>query len=246
MTSPETGSGYPSRDYCRAFRDQVLIWNRSMNLVSRRDPGRISDGLVEQCREAFVLVGNWLGERDLVPDDGNLLYVDIGSGGGFPGVIWSRGWMDAGYHPRSILVEPREKRAWFLGRLQDEIGNGAFQVSRQRWGDSELTMDEAGLPGLVVISLKALLLNDFAVIDGLRTLLNGKPGFAGGLVPLVIVRFQPPDQILDKKLEESLALAGKSFGWRVMPHFVSRLILGPTTGLLPASLLVTQYTLALG
>lgn len=246
MADRKTGSGSPGQDYYHAFRDQVLVWNRSMNLVSRRDPERICDGLVEQCRGAFTLVERWLGERDLIPDDGNLLYVDVGSGGGFPGVIWSRSWLDAGYRPRSFLVEPREKRAWFLGRLQDEIGNGAFRVSRHRWGDPGLSLEEGGLPGLVVISLKALLLNDFTVIDGLRALLNGNPGFAGGLVPLVIVRFQPPDQVLDQKLEESLALTDEAFGWRVRPHFVSRHILGPTTGLLPASLLVTQYTLAFG
>lgn len=87
--------------------DEVIRWNRHAGLVGKHDTGDILERLVKQS----------VGLHSLVTGEGGVpqapAIVDVGSGGGFPGVVWAilePGW-------RVLMVERREKKASFLERV---------------------------------------------------------------------------------------------------------------------------------
>src|SRR5436190_2023435 len=84
-----------------AFVSQVLQWNRALGLVSRKDPAAASERLLFESLELARELGL---ERERI--------VDIGSGGGFPGLVWALTL------PRLevTMIERRERRALFLER----------------------------------------------------------------------------------------------------------------------------------
>ncbi|PID79043.1 hypothetical protein CSA17_03885 [bacterium DOLJORAL78_65_58] len=191
-----------------SFRAHVLRWNRQINLVSRQATRDRLDSLLGQCAGGHQVLVSWL--RDVGLGDGglgdgkrSLWYFDLGSGGGLPGVVWHRLWVAQGGDPCTHLVEPREKRAWFLERAQGpEDGNG-FGVLMGRWGEVPVVAADwpPGSP-LVVISLKALHLDDDEVLHGWEQTHEGRVGEAD----LVIARYYPPEQVLDAPLVEKLGL----------------------------------------
>ena len=62
-------------DDLRRFEALVLKWTKKINLVSSRDASQIWERHIVDSAQVF----------DLAPSSGN--WVDIGSGGGFPGVV---------------------------------------------------------------------------------------------------------------------------------------------------------------
>lgn len=86
-----------------AFLSQVLEWNPHLGVVSRKDPLSACERLLMESLE--------LGQ--LLHAEGVARVADVGSGAGFPGVVWAIA------HPlmEVVLVERREKRALFLDRL---------------------------------------------------------------------------------------------------------------------------------
>jgi len=188
----------------REYRAQVLRWNRQMSLVSRKDPEAAFDRLLVQCREGLAL----LVREGLVA--GGSAYFDLGSGAGLPGVVWHLLMADRGLEPRTCLVEPREKRAWFLDRLRGLAGMPDFRVAASRWGEADLPAPGAGE---ILVSLKALKLTDPAVLAGL-------PGTAApGRV--TIARYYPPAEPWTPALAADLGIfpagsevAGRGHAWR--------------------------------
>jgi len=185
------------------YRDQVLRWNRQISLITRKDPGEILDRLLAQCHEGLeAVLGLGLG-------DGPVAYFDLGSGGGIPGVVWLVGLKDRGLAPQACLVEPREKRAWFLDRLRGIVGMPNYTVSEARWGDDEL--DPLQSP-VALISLKALKLTDTEILAGLPQV--------DGCGRLVIARYYPPGEPWTPELASELhisasgsVLAGGGVDW---------------------------------
>ncbi len=186
-----------------SFRAHVLRWNRQINLVSRQATRDRLDGLLGQCAGGHQVLVSWLRERGLKADGRPLWYFDLGSGGGLPGIVWHRLWVAQGEDPGTHLVEPREKRAWFLERSQGpEDGNG-FDVLVGRWGEVPVVVaDWPVSPPLVIVSLKALHLDDAEVLHGWEQTYGGKVGEAD----LVIARYYPPAQVLDASLVGKLGL----------------------------------------
>ncbi|NCQ34213.1 hypothetical protein GW813_03850 [bacterium] len=232
--------------YWDLYRQEVLRWNASMNLLSRRDPEKALTGLMEQCWSAMDLLWAWLAEASLLDPESPVRYIDLGAGAGLPGVIWTRFLATEAGRVDSTLVEPREKRAWFLRRVADLDGGPPFGVIRSRWGGemAEARIDPA--PPLILISLKALLLSDFQVVSGLRGWLGQGSNLAGGLTRVVIARFYPPDQKLNPELDDSLAGSegpGDFVLGNIQAKYCGRDILGPTKGLLPACLVITRFDL---
>lgn len=84
-----------------AYLAEVLKWNQSVGLVSRKDPIAACERLLLESLELAQLLG--LG-------DGRV--ADIGSGAGFPGVIWALSFPGVDV----TMIERREKRALFLER----------------------------------------------------------------------------------------------------------------------------------
>lgn len=188
----------------REYRAQVLRWNRQISLVSRQDTEQILDRLLVQCRDGAQAV------LDLGLEPGSLAYFDLGSGGGIPGVVWHLMMEAEGRAPRTCLVEPREKRAWFLERMRGLDGMPDYSVSAARWGENQAEVLKAST---VLVSLKALKLSDTEILAGLPQVDGGRQ--------LVIARYYPPGEVWGPDLAEDLQIpdagsdvAGGGVGWR--------------------------------
>jgi 16S rRNA (guanine527-N7)-methyltransferase len=84
-----------------AFLSEVLQWNRTLGLVSRKDPVAASERLLF---ESLELARELRLERERI--------VDIGSGAGFPGLVWALTMPGL----EVTMIERRERRALFLER----------------------------------------------------------------------------------------------------------------------------------
>ena len=197
----------PALNYHEAmgrFQQEVVRWNRQINLVSRQDTLRRVAGLISQCRGAWLELEK--AELQGWDRDGRVWYFDLGSGGGVPGYVWHH--LLAARFPQlnTWLVEPREKRAWFLERLNRIAPERPLQVWRARWGEAppgEAPPGETPSPMNIVISLKALRLTEPAVLTGLARAAAGLADFTGGR--LAIARFYPPQQAWTSALRAELA-----------------------------------------
>jgi len=199
------------------YRKQVLRWNDQINLVSSQDTEGRLDGLVQQCRDGW----DGLAAQGLpgLTEATRLWFFDLGSGAGLPGIVWHVQMVAAGLSVRTLLVEPREKRAWFLKRMKHLVGPESLQVLANRWGEigqDDLTeINPEPPPSHVLISLKALHLPDFEVLEGLVPFLGGKESPGSGCesgVALLVARFYPPDQEWNADLARELDIpsAGES------------------------------------
>jgi 16S rRNA (guanine527-N7)-methyltransferase len=88
------------------FHEELLLWNRRMNLISRGDEQRI-------VRRHFL---DSLNAVEFVPPNASIL--DIGSGAGFPGVPMGIVRNDVMIE----LLEPKLKRFEFLSHLVGALG----------------------------------------------------------------------------------------------------------------------------
>jgi hypothetical protein len=194
----------PIETILKDYRGLVLRWNQQINLVTRKDPDKILDRLLVQCREGFEAV------MSLGLESGPVAYFDLGSGGGIPGIVWHACLQDRGLAPQTCLVEPREKRAWFLDRLRGIVGLPNFTISEARWGDDDL--DTLVAP-VGLISLKALKLTDTDILNGLPRV--------DGCRRLILVRYYPPGERWTDDLAADLHIsapgsevAGVGVEWR--------------------------------
>ena len=205
------------------FKAQLLRWNPQINLISRQSTEQRIDDLIIQALAGADVVAGYLRPQEGPGKDvpaRPLIYFDIGSGGGIPGIVWHSRLSELGFIPTTCLVEPRTKRAWFLERQGQIPGMRPFTVLCQRWGDvlgeyspfrleigpSRDRIDEApnSIPRNILISLKALKLTDRQVLAGLSGMISG---LIRGDRRLVISRYYPPGQALDTELSAALGIS---------------------------------------
>jgi hypothetical protein len=185
-----------------AIHAEILRWNRVMNLVTRQDTARQLDRLLAQCLAGFHLAAAAVGDLGISLD--SFGYADVGSGNGLPGLLWAAGLAAAGGHGPYWLVEPRERRAWFLSHVAREEYLPDLTVVAGRWG---APLGGPSPPGNLLVSLKALRLTEPEVLAGL-----GRGLGAGGSNPsppqhVVIVRFLGPDPAQDAATVRDLQIA---------------------------------------
>jgi len=191
------------------YRKQVLRWNDQINLVSRKGTGNMLDGLIQQCRDSW--------DRLIDPRVSDLAgstriwYFDLGSGAGLPGIVWHVQMAAADLSVRTLLVEPREKRAWFLERVAHQVAGESPHVAASRWENMEVDDLKSEFhespPSHILISLKALHLPDSVVLKGLEPYLEAPEGFNSAPedeITLLIARFYPPDQEWSEDLASEL------------------------------------------
>lgn len=163
------------------FGEEVLRWNTQFSLISRTEPDAMLYSLLDESRDSFSALIDFMATEDL--HAGGLFsgrfeirYVDLGSGGGFPGLPWSLllrdrfGPTDTDVEWSATLVEPRRKRAWFLERCSRLLDlESKIDVVESRWGDAEgeVILPPSGIPVFWLISLKALRLGESEVLRGL-------------------------------------------------------------------------------
>jgi hypothetical protein len=187
------------------YQLEVVRWNRQINLVSRQDTQTRVAELIGQCRSAWsrlatAILADWSTED-------RIWYFDLGSGGGLPGFVWHVQLLDRWPNSCTWLVEPREKRAWFLERLNQITPTHPLTVWRARWGETP-PVNETRPPQRVLVSLKALHLNELTILEGVSLALAGlETAFD---VQLVIARFYPPDQRLNRRLVEDLGIPAQT------------------------------------
>lgn len=190
-----SGSSPQAETLLRDFRGEVLRWNKQVSLVSRKEPAKIFDRLMAQCRMGLdvLLAANPEGLVEAPRRE----YYDLGSGGGLPGIVWHVLLSERGLMTDTTLVEPREKRAWFLERLRGLSGMPGFEVSENRWGGESLKPDpDAGT--VTLISMKALKLTDPEILAGIPD-----PENRSGLV---IARYYPPGEPFSPALASELEI----------------------------------------
>jgi len=122
-----------NREVLEKYLGEIARWNRALGLVSKRSTEASLNRLVRQSVGLWdFLAGECDRSRDVRPDR----VVDIGSGAGFPGVIWKL------LRPEItvVLVDRREKKILFLERVRTILqlegieiasGDAAELVERQ-------------------------------------------------------------------------------------------------------------------
>jgi len=210
-----------------------MRWNRQFNLVSRSLGELDIMGLIHQSLDAagsipdlLVQISGDSGSRLFGPGDesvsanierfdiSRVIYLDIGSGAGIPGLVWHR-WLrealqkkPASARPllRTILIEPKRKRAWFLQRVVRQLELDGIEVWNRRWEDATAFEDSSQRDGSTywIVSLKALKLTDRAVIAGWRRV-SGLSQLGEG-DRLLICRFRPPSEHLGPALIREIGL----------------------------------------
>ena len=224
-------------DMMAAYRTELLRWNSSINLVSRQDTESRVDALLRQCRDACSLLLE-AAEPLNIGTVGDLLYLDVGSGAGLPGYVWNLVLAQSGHDPATWLIEPRDKRAWFLRRIARR-GDLTIRVLQGRWG--EVFPPEPLAPDRVLVSFKALRMSDPEVLAGLKSFCCGPE------TELTIARFCPHDQAWDEDLQERLEIpaAGTTHPWtRGEATALSGGVLVPgNPGADTAGLIISRYRL---
>ena len=96
---------------------ELLQWNDELGLVSKRDPLAACTRLVVESAELGDIAARALatGERRV---------ADVGSGGGFPGVIFRLVYPEWNL----VLIERREKKAAFLERVVQRLSLAKIEV----------------------------------------------------------------------------------------------------------------------
>ncbi|EPR37517.1 Ribosomal RNA small subunit methyltransferase G [Desulfovibrio sp. X2] len=100
----------------------LMQWSARMNLVGARDWRR---ALSELAADSWHLA-DFLAGHPLLP--ANPLCLDLGAGAGLPGIPLRLFWQEGEYH----MVEPREKRALFLGVALARLSLPRTHVERCR------------------------------------------------------------------------------------------------------------------
>ena len=124
----------PARDARLAtYRDLLLRWNRTINLVSARTAEDVDRRHVADSLQIVPLL----------PEEGPI--ADLGSGGGLPGLVIAAGLPEREVH----LVESDRRKAAFLIEAAAAMGLKRVKVHAQR-------IEEATLPPLAAVTARAL------------------------------------------------------------------------------------------
>jgi len=124
-----SGSG-PAPDTIEYHLEEILRWNPRIGLVSKHDTLAVLERLVRQSIHLHELVV----PRTEAACGKELHVVDVGSGGGFPGLVWAA--MEPDW--RFLLVERRHKKGVFLERMVKHLDLAEVEVFVGRAEEAQL------------------------------------------------------------------------------------------------------------
>lgn len=190
--------------FLNEFAQELIRWNQRINLVSRQGTQQLLQDLFRQCVGGAEALWACLEDRAWVGsgEDKETIYFDLGSGGGIPGAIWNQIYATKTIKIHTCLVEPREKRAWFLERIASLADCSPFSVYNGQWESASGLVCPSLENAVCIISLKALHLTDPQVLEGLE---GATPSLPQGM-KVAIARYYPSSQILDGQLVQHLQL----------------------------------------
>ncbi len=139
-----------SLDHLETLVGLWLRYGAVMNLTGARTRSELLPQLLDGLDTAWVV-------RENVGDSAEIRWLDLGSGGGFPGLV-----VAAVGQWTLMLLEPRQKRASFLELALRSIGRGSIGVQRARferstWGQEAASGHVSAVePHLRVTSARAV------------------------------------------------------------------------------------------
>jgi 16S rRNA (guanine527-N7)-methyltransferase len=160
-----------------AYLDQLVKWNRKMNLVGKSDWRSVFDTLVvDSLFLADFLAGMNLPDRPLC--------LDFGAGAGLPGIPLRVLWQQGDYW----LVEVREKRATFMKSVLGRLRLPATNVFAGRAEDALERLAQAGHQATADLILSRAFMPWPALLDFVRPMLRPR-----GTV-VILANTPPPDE----------------------------------------------------
>lgn len=116
-----------SVDSARRYVHEILRWNDQVGLVSKKDP-------IAACRRLLIESAEFGGVVARALATSRSRVADVGSGAGFPGVVWRFLYPEW----KLVLIERREKKAVFLEHVArvlsfqelEVVGTDARDASR--------------------------------------------------------------------------------------------------------------------
>ena len=98
-------------DALKYFEDLVVLWNPAINLISNSSVSDLWSRHIVDSAQLFLFT---------LPDEG--LWLDVGSGGGFPGIVVSIVAKELAPSLRVVLVESDNRKCVFLRTVVRELG----------------------------------------------------------------------------------------------------------------------------
>ena len=98
-------------DALKYFEDLVVLWNPAINLISNSSVSDLWNRHIVDSAQLFLFT---------LPDEG--LWLDVGSGGGFPGIVVSIIAKELAPSLRVVLVESDNRKCVFLRTVIRELG----------------------------------------------------------------------------------------------------------------------------
>lgn len=161
-----------------AYMDQLIKWNRKMNLVGKSDWKTVFDTLVvDSLFLADFLSGLKLSDKPLC--------LDFGAGAGLPGIPLRALWHDGDYW----LVEIREKRAMFMRSALGRLKLPGTNVFHGKAEDALARLEKSGHAATADLILSRAFMPWRKLLDFIHPMLRNEEGRTG---TAVILSNDPP------------------------------------------------------
>lgn len=163
------------------YMDQLVKWNKKMNLVGPADWRIIFDSLfVDSLFLADFLAGLKLADKPLC--------LDLGAGAGLPGIPLRVIWQEGEYW----LVEVREKRTLFMHSVLSKLKLPGTTVFHGKAEDALDRLSEAGHAATADLILSRAFMPWPKLLDFIRPMLRFDEEYSGTAV--ILSNSPPPDQ----------------------------------------------------
>ncbi len=164
-------------DFLRTYLDQLIKWNRKMNLVGKSSWQQVFDTLIVDS----LFLADFL---DGLPLEDQPLTLDLGAGAGLPGIPLRSIWQDGVYW----LVEVREKRSLFMRSVLGRMGLANTHVFHGRAEDALTRLAESGHSATADLILSRAFMPWRKLLDFTRPMLRD-----GGIIVILANDPQPAD-----------------------------------------------------
>ena len=124
-------------DALKYFEDLVVLWNPAINLISNSSVSDLWSRHIVDSAQLFLFT---------LPDEG--LWLDVGSGGGFPGIVVSIVAKELAPSLRVVLVESDNRKCVFLRTVIRELGLSVKVINDR--------IENVKLDNVVYLSARAL------------------------------------------------------------------------------------------
>jgi len=163
------------------YLDQLIKWNKKMNLVGPSDWRTVFNRLVVDS----LFLADFVAGLNL---HGHPLSLDFGAGAGLPGIPLRVLWREGDYW----LVEVREKRATFMKSALGRLKLPATSVFLGKAEDALDRLSRSGHHATADLILSRAFMPWQKLLDFIRPMLRGEAGRSGTAV--ILANAPPPDE----------------------------------------------------